>query len=204
MKRMSLLTLCVVVVSGAALVVPAAAQAGDAAVPPEVRAGQIKSSRRAQAGSSVERGRALVLIDAPADRVYEVIQNYAAYKDFMPYFETSRVLSQRGGSALVYVQVKVMRGALKIWAELKLKPRQGQGSTRVIEAKMLKGNVEHLEALWEVTPIDEKRTLVAFEIVVDPDLPMPASFVSDENRKSASKTLKALRERLTPGKGSRS
>jgi ribosome-associated toxin RatA of RatAB toxin-antitoxin module len=97
-----------------------------------------------------------------------------------------------------------MRGALKIWAELKLKPRQGQGSTRVIEAKMLKGNVEHLEALWEVTPIDEKRTLVAFEIVVDPDLPMPASFVSDENRKSASKTLKALRERLTPGKGSRS
>ena len=203
MKRVPLLTLCVVVVAAGTLVVPAAAQGGDAVVPPEVQAGEIKSSRRAQAGTNVERGRAVVLIDAPADRVYEVIQNYGAYKDFMPYFETSRVLSQRGGSALVYVQVKVMRGALKIWAELKLKPRQGQGATRVIEAKMVKGNVDHLEAMWEVTPIDAKRTLVAFEIVVDPDLPMPASFVSNENRKSASKTLKALRERVTPGKSTK-
>jgi ribosome-associated toxin RatA of RatAB toxin-antitoxin module len=129
--------------------------------------------------------------------VYEVIQNYALYKDFLPHFEISKVLSQRGASALLYVQVKVMKGAKTIWAELKLKPKQGNGSVRVIEAKMMKGNVDHFEALWEVTPIDDKRTLVSFEIVVDPDWPLPAGFISDENAASARKTVRALRERVT-------
>jgi hypothetical protein len=106
------------------------------------------------------------------------------------------VLSQRGASALIFVQVKIMKGAKTIWAELKLKPRQGSGQTRVIEAKLMKGNVDHFEALWEITPISETQTLVGFEIMVDPDLPLPAGFISDENQKTARKTLRALRERL--------
>lgn len=195
MERLRLLTLFALV--SAAVVLPASAQAGDVALSSELREGRIPTTRRPQPGTNVERGRAMVLIDAPADRVYEVIQNYALYKDFLPHFEISKVLSQRGASALIYVQVKIMKGAKTIWAELKLKPKQGAGDVRMIEAKLMKGNVDHFEALWEITPIDDKRTLVSFEIVVDPDLPLPAGFVSDENAKTARKTLRALRERVT-------
>ncbi len=194
MKRFRMLTLCALV--SAAAVLPASAQAGDLGVTAELRDGHIISSRRAQSGTNVQRGRAMVVIDAPADRVYDVIQGYALYKEFLPNFETSRVLSQRGASALIFVQVKIMKGAKTIWAELKLKPRQGSGQTRVIEAKLMKGNVDHFEALWEITPISETQTLVGFEIMVDPDLPLPAGFISDENQKTARKTLRALRERL--------
>jgi ribosome-associated toxin RatA of RatAB toxin-antitoxin module len=199
MKRSRILTAYALMLALAG--VPAAAQAGgvigDVLVTPELQQGRIPTSGRAQPGTKVQRGRAMILIDAPADRVYEVIQNYAAYKEFLPHFETSRVLSKRGASALIYVQVKIMKGAKTIWAELKMKPREKDGATRVIEAKMMKGNVDHFEAHWEVTPIDDKRTLVAFEIIVDPDLPLPSSFVSEENVKSARKTLRALRERVT-------
>lgn len=195
MKRLRMLTVYAVLFVAA--VVPAAAQAGDIVITPELEQGRIPTTGRKQPGTSVQRGRAVVLIDAPADRVYDVIQNYAEYKEFLPHFEASRVLSQRGAAALVYVQVKVMRGAATIWAELKMKPRAANGTTRVIEAKMMKGNVDHFEAHWEVTPVDANRTLVAFEIVVDPDLPLPSSLVSDENMKSARKTLRALRERVT-------
>ena len=195
MERLRLFSSLAVVF--AAVVLPASAQAGELALSDELRSGAILTTKRPQPGTNVERGRAMILIDAPADRVYEVIQNYALYKDFLPHFEISKVLSQRGASALLYVQVKIMKGAKTIWAELKLKPKQGNGDVRMIEAKLLKGNVDHFEALWEVTPIDDKRTLVSFEIVVDPDLPLPAGFVSDENAKSARKTLRALRERVT-------
>jgi ribosome-associated toxin RatA of RatAB toxin-antitoxin module len=195
MTKFRMLTLCALVFVATAL--PASAQAGDLVITAELRDGSIVSSRRAQAGTSVERGRAMVVIDAPADRVYDVIQNYGLYKEFLPNFETSRVLSQRGASALLYVQVSIMRGAKTIWAELKLKPRKVSGETRVIEAKLLKGNVDYFEALWEVTPISDTQTLVGFEIMVDPDLPLPAGFVSAENQKSARKTLRALRERLS-------
>src|SRR5690348_15436634 len=107
-------------------VLPAAARA-DVQITPELRQGKIESTGVVQPGQSVERGQARILIEAPADRVLEVLQNYGAYKDFLPNFEASRVLSQRGAAALVFVQVKIMKGAAHIWAELKLKPRKTEG-----------------------------------------------------------------------------
>jgi ribosome-associated toxin RatA of RatAB toxin-antitoxin module len=198
MNGLRWLTLCVVLGGTAPLAAAAAAQqqAGAAKVTPELQKGEITSSGYTPPGQSVERGRASVLLDVPADRVIAVVQDYAQYKEFLPNFEASRVLSQRGAAALVFVQVAIMKGAAHIWAELKLKPRKSEGPTHVIEAKMLKGNVDHMEALWEVTPVDAQRTLVSFEIIVDPNLPLPSSLISDENRKTARKTLRALRERV--------
>ena len=190
------LSLCGVFAGMALAVGPAGAQTSGAKITPELQKGEIASSGYTPPGQSVERGRASVLLDAPIDRVYAVVQDYAQYKEFLPNFEASRVLSQRGASALVFVQVKIMKGAAHIWAELKLKPRKSEGPTRVIEAKMMKGNVDHMEALWEVTAVDDRRTLVTFEIIVDPNLPLPSSLISDENRKTARKTLRALRERV--------
>ena len=46
---------------------------------------------------------------------------------------------------------------------------------------------------WEVTPFDDGRTLVAFQIIVDPDLPLPTSLINAENEKAARKTVHALR-----------
>ncbi len=200
MNARSMITSCVAIVVVAGLVVPATTRA-DVVLSQELRDGQITSTGYKPPGQSVERGRASVVLEAPADRVIAVVQNYAQYKDFLPNFEASRVLSQRGASALVFVQVAIMKGAAHIWAELKLKPRKQEGATHVIEAKMMKGNVDHMEALWEVTPIDAQRTLVTFEIIVDPNLPLPSSLISDENRKTARKTLRALRERVAPEKG---
>jgi hypothetical protein len=66
---------------------------------------------------------------------------------------------------------------------------------------MTKGNVDVLQAVWEVTPLDDGRTLVAFQIVVDPDLPLPTSLVNSENAKTARMTIRALRERVTKPTG---
>jgi ribosome-associated toxin RatA of RatAB toxin-antitoxin module len=112
----------------------------------------------------------------------------------MPNFEDSRVLSQRGASALVYVKVNVMHGAVNFWAEVKLQPKAAQGMTRVVQGKMTKGNVDQFEATWEVTPVEGNKTLVAFQVLLDPSLPLPASLVNGENQKSARKAVRALRE----------
>ena len=79
-------------------------------------------------------------------------------------------------------------------------PRQGGGATRLIEATMLKGNVSHFEATWEVTPFDPQRSLVAFQIFVDPQMPVPESLVNHENQKNARKAVRALRELMAQRK----
>lgn len=179
---------------------PAAAQAG-APVPSEnVLKGNLDSTAVPHPGTSVQWGRAVMMIDAPVDRVMSVIGNYADYHTFLPNFTTSRVLSQRGSSALVYVQLEIMNGAATIWAELKLRPKKTDGTTQVIEGTMTKGNVKLFQAQWEVTPQADGRTLVAIQMIVDPDLPVPSSILTSENQKSARKAMRALRDKLAAQK----
>jgi ribosome-associated toxin RatA of RatAB toxin-antitoxin module len=178
----------------AAGAVPASAQAQALALSPIVRQGEIDSKLVPHPGTSAQLGRAVALLDAPAADVTAVLQDYAKYQTFLPNFQASRVLSQRGAAALVYLQVSVLHGAATIWVEVKLHPREIEGGKRVIEATMLKGNVSRFEASWEITPVDPQHTLVAFQIFVDPDMPVPTSLVDHENQKNARKALAALRD----------
>jgi ribosome-associated toxin RatA of RatAB toxin-antitoxin module len=156
--------------------------------------GTIRGTTVEQANSSVRWGRAVGIVGAPLDDVLAVVQNYAGYQTFMPHFRVSKVLSQRGTSALVYMQASLARNTMNLWAQMKVGPRPNEGETRVIEGKMVDGNMDAMLARWELTPIDGSRTLVAFQLLMDPKLPLPASFVSSENEIATKKTIKALRQ----------
>ena len=99
--------------------VDAAAQA--AGLSANVRDGGIDSHQTEQAGSRIRRGRAMGIVAAPIDKVTAVVSDYKNYHQFMPHFVTSRVLSQRGSQALLYVEVSALHGAAKLWAEMKLR-----------------------------------------------------------------------------------
>ncbi|MBK6809478.1 MAG: SRPBCC family protein [Sandaracinaceae bacterium] len=154
------------------------------------------SGQLSQAGTSVEWGTARGVVDEPIEEVMGVIEDYANYAAFLPHFAASRVLSQRGSAAMVYVEVNVMRNSATLWAQLRIRPRANRGDTRVIEATMTDGNVDLFHALWEVTPVDAGHTMVEFRILVDPDLPLPASVFTGENVKAARRTIRALRRRV--------
>lgn len=164
---------------------------------PRVAAGEIVASRQAHPRSGVSWGQAVGIIDAPMARVLEVVQDYANYRQFMPNFTQSKVLARRGDKALVYVEAEIARSTLTIWAQMKMTPRATADGGRVIQGKMTKGNLSTMEAVWELTPIDSKRTLVTFKIIVDPKLPLPSSLVSNENEKASRRGLRALRKQLT-------
>ena len=160
-----------------------------------VRGGGIDSHQRAQTGSRIRRSRALGLVAAPIDKVMAVVSDYANYHQFMPNFVASRVLSQRGGQALMYVEVSALDGMATLWAEMQLHLLETTAAARVIKATMRKGNVKGFEAEWQVTPFGAKHTLVAFELCADPDfnVPFASSLVSDYNEIEARDSIAALR-----------
>ena len=175
-----------------ALVTGLASNAGAQGAPgADVVTGQLS-----QAGTSVQWGTARGVVDEPIDDVMGVIQDYGNYAQFLPHFAASRVLSQRGTAAMVYVEVNVMRNAATLWAQLRIRPRPNRGDTRILEATMTEGNVDLFHALWEVTPVDATHTMVEFRILVEPDLPLPASVFTGENVKAARRTIRALRRRV--------
>ena len=144
-------------------------------------------------------GRAEGVIDArPAD-VLEVLRDYGRYAGLFPYFEKSRVLSQRGSDAIVYLEATILHGATTLWGQVRMTSAASTPELQVVEAKMMKGkgNMAQLLARWEVRPLDAgQRAKVAFQLLVDPDLPVPDSMVSNEMKNSAGMAFRALRKRV--------
>jgi len=159
---------------------------------PDVRTTQI-----AEAGSSISCGHAIGVIDEPIDHVLPVVVDYANYAHFMPNFTKSKVLAQRGNRAMVYMEVSVAAGTFTLWGQFKLSEAPAEGETRVIEARLLEGNMDAFRASWRLTPVDEgARTEVDFKLYVDPNMPLPSSVFSRENERAAGNTVRALRSRI--------
>lgn len=146
----------------------------------------------------VEWGRVEGVLDASTDEVLAILHDYSKYAGLFPYFQTTKVLSQRGSDAIVYLEAKVLHGAATLWGQVRMKATPGQDGTEVIDVKMMKGksNVAEFLARWEITPVDGgERTKVAFQLLVDPDLPVPNAIVSNEMKNSVGKAFRALRKR---------
>ena len=148
-------------------------------------------------GTSVEWGKATGVIDAPFKTVWKVLQDYARYHEFIPHFKKSRVLSRRGSDALVYMEAGVIKNTVTLWAQTRIKAKEGSDGTRVLEGRMMQGNMKRFAARFELTPLaGGSQTLVTFRLLVDPDLMLPSSVFTHENKKSARKTVKALRRQV--------
>jgi len=151
----------------------------------------------AEEGSSISSGRAVGVLDHPLDSVLAVVLDYENYVHFMPNFTKSKVLAQRGTRAMVYMEVSVAAGTFTLWGQLKLSEQSPDGKTRVVEARLLDGNIDAFSARWRVTPVEGgARTEVEFQLYVDPNMPLPPSVFSRENEKAAGNTVRALQSRV--------
>ncbi len=183
----------------AALCVAPLASAQERETPEQIatRLGQEVSAVSVDSSGDVGWGRATAVVDASVDDVMRVVTDYASYHEFLPHFTQSRVLSSRGQNALVYIEASVVQDTTTLWANARIFARANQGETRIIEARMVRGNMEKFAARWEVTPVDGgQRCLVRFDLLVEPDLPLPDSVLTDENVKAARRTVRALRQRV--------
>ena len=165
---------------------------------------RISTAQIPEEGSNISWGQAVVVVDKPIEELLPIIRDYGNYAQFMPNFTRSKVLAQRGSRAMVYMEVSVAKGAFTLWGQLNLSERPQEGDSRVVEARLLEGNIDAFSARWTLTPVDGgARTEVDFKIYVDPDIPLPSSVFSRENEKAAGKTVRALRTRVFEGpKGS--
>ena len=153
-------------------------------------------------GSNIAAGRAVIVVEKPIDEVLPIVLDYANYVQFMPNFTRSKVLAQRGNKAMVYMEVSVAKGMYTLYGQLNLAERPEEGSSRVVEGRLIDGNINAFNASFRLTPVNGgAATEIDFNIYVDPDLPLPSSVFSRENERAAGKTLRALRQRIATSPG---
>ncbi len=144
--------------------------------------------------SSIDTGGAAVVVHAPLPVVRSIVTSYGRYKDYVPTFEQSRLIGKKDGESEVYFDVPVLNGAAHVWAVLKMGKPVTTADGEVIRGRFVKGNVDDFRTIWRLKKIDEQRTLVKLEILVDPDLPLPASLVTHHLREAAYKGASAVKK----------
>ena len=153
-------------------------------------------------GSNISSGRAVIVVDKPIEEILPVVLDYGNYVDFMPNFTRSKVLAQRGSRAMVYMEVSVGRGVYTLYGQLNLAERAHEGESRVVEGRLIDGNINAFNASFKLTPVnDGAATEIDFNIYVDSDLPLPSSVFSRENERAAGRAVRALRQRVTEPSG---
>jgi len=153
-------------------------------------------------GSSIASGRAVIVVDKPIEEVLPVVVDYANYVQFMPNFTRSKVLAQRGNRAMVYMEVSVAKGVYTLYGQLNLAEVPQDGGSRVVEGRLLDGNINAFNASFKLTPVNGgAATEIDFHIYVDPDLPLPSSVFSRENERAAGRAVRALRTRIAETRG---
>ena len=173
-----------------------------AAVEPHVENAGIFTAQVPVEGSSIASGQAVIVVDRPIDEVVQIVLDYGNYVQFMPNFTKSKVLAQRGSRAMVYMEVSVAKGMYTLYGQLNLAERPQDGDSRLVEGRLMDGNIDAFNASFRLTPVDDgARTKIDFNIYVDPDLPLPSSVFSRENERAAGRAVRALRARVAEAPG---
>ncbi len=159
-----------------------------------LRDGRIEVSEAGdRRAGGVTGARAVAIVDAPFGRVVRALADFRSYVRIIPQLRTSRVLSQRGLDTRLFVEAELPHVDAR-WAELSVNVDAQTDGVHVIEATMRRGNVNALFARWEVAPtVGRVRTLVAFELLVDPAIPLPDSFVTAANKDAVRDAINSVR-----------
>jgi ribosome-associated toxin RatA of RatAB toxin-antitoxin module len=167
-----------------------------AAVEPHVENAGIFTAQVPTEGSNIASGNAVIVVDQPIEEVLPIVLDYGNYVQFMPNFTRSKVLAQRGSKAMVYMEVSVAKGMYTLYGQLNLAERPQEDDTRIVEGRLIDGNINAFNARFRLTPIEGgARTKIDFTIYVDPDLPLPSTVFSRENERAAGRAVRALRQR---------
>jgi len=144
--------------------------------------------------SSYHAGAARTVVAAPLPVTHSLVTDYAHYSSFIKAFETSKIVGRNGEATDVYLRVKILKGAAKIWAIVRFNPAKLDGATETVSAQMVKGNVKRLDAIWHLTPVDDEHTRLTLELLIIPDLPVPEALVVPEVRDAAATAVRGVRD----------
>jgi hypothetical protein len=155
------------------------------------------------AGTHDRYGRAEILVNAPIDTVRALVVDYGHYNDFTGgRFHISRVIGRSAAGTEVYFQLPILGGLVTLWQVFRfqeLKPLAPGWS--MIEGWYVKGNIGRGNAAWTLHAIDDERTLLTFDLLVVPSVPLPQSLLDEGLRNAAGAAVEAIRDRAQASAG---
>lgn len=144
--------------------------------------------RKPVSNQRIQAGCARITVAAPIDTVRKVVSDFNRYSSFMKRYKdgklqlqiSAKLVGRVGEKRDVYLDVPILKGAAKVWGVLRFEPPKASGDEEILEGRLVKGNVERLDARWRLRKIDASRTSVDLELLIVPKVPVPHDLVTGE------------------------
>jgi ribosome-associated toxin RatA of RatAB toxin-antitoxin module len=148
-------------------------------------------------GSKIQRVRATVVVNAPADRVRTVVFDFPRYPEFLPNYSKASLLGTTAkGGGVVQMEMKELGGVIRFWMRVEVSQASAPAGVEAYSGRLLAGNVKAFESRWEFEALDAKKTRFTVESFMDPDLALvPSSAINDGARKGLRDAILALKAR---------
>ena len=142
-------------------------------------------------------GHAEALVDAPAEKLAKVASQFGQYKELHRKFATARVIGKEGDQTDVYMRYPVQIGPVKIelYEVMRFSPDRASGTSHIIEARGIKGDMKRGHTLITIKPVDAKHCIIEVDVLLVPVLPAPQSYVDEELRDGAQDFVNGLRDK---------
>jgi len=137
---------------------------------------------------------AAVLVDAPRERVWEVMVDCPHAPEFVPGMRECRVLEHAADHDLIEHRVKVFAFLPEVRYTFRADYRPGER----IDFARTGGDLKAVEGSWTLARVDGK-TLVRYSVYLDPGFLVPRWAVRRALRNDLPKLLLALRARVLAG-----
>lgn len=145
---------------------------------------------------SIERGKAIGVIDATTEEVFRVATDFAKYREFMPRVVDSSQLSRSEDTAQVMLTAELPWPAGRTWIEADYKMEKLAGGIYRVRFDMRRGNMRKYLGSLYIEPWTPTRTAVTYELVAEPSVIAPKSVLNRGVRRSAGNFVHALRQHI--------
>jgi hypothetical protein len=142
-------------------------------------------------------GHAEVLVDAPVDVVVKKAQEFGKYKELHRKFATARVVAKEGDNTDVYMRYPVQLGPMtfELHEVMRFAPMHAVGSSFVMEGRGIQGDMSKGHSILTIKPVDAKHAVLAIDILLEPKIPAPQSFIDEELRDGAGDFVNGLKDK---------
>ncbi len=149
-------------------------------------------------GSGKDRyGHAEALVEAPADVVAKKAVEFGKYNEPHKKFATARVVAKEGDNTDVYMRYPVQIGPMtfELHEVMRFTPMRTVGSSFVVEARGIQGDMTKGHSIITVKPVDAKHCLLQVDVLLEPKIPAPQVFIDEELRDGAGDFVNGLKDK---------
>ncbi len=158
--------------------------------------GEVIVERLDPTGGSGVAARAMGIVDATPAKVWPVVRDCEHFAKFMPRTKKSDLVSRKGTDSVCRVEIEMPFPFDNLWSVVRSSERETKegGFQRVWT--LMKGTYKRNNGRWSVYPWEGDKSLLVYEIDVDPDMAIPDAIIRSAQTGSLPDVFEAVRKRV--------